>query len=58
MTTLISKLKFMMHTYNPLAMSLPTINFLHFMVSEIWPGQNVKGQGYYSKINGQIKVTP
>ena len=39
-------------------MSLPTINFLHFTVSEIWPGQNFKGQGHYGKVKSQIKVTP
>ena len=42
MTGLISKLNTMMHTYNPYAMSLPTINFLRFTVSEILPGQNLK----------------
>ena len=39
-------------------MPLPTINFLHFTVSEILSGQNFKGQGHYSKVKGQIKVTP
>ena len=39
-------------------MSLPTINFLHFTVSEILPGQNFKGQGHYSKVKCQIKATP
>ena len=58
MTALISKLKIMMHSYNPLAMSLPTINFLHFTVSEILPGLNFKGQGHYGEVKGQIKVTP
>ena len=58
MTTLISKPKIMMHTYNPEQMSLPTIKFLHFMVSEILRGQNFKGEGYYGKIKCQIKVTP
>ena len=38
-----------MHTYNPEAISLPTIKFLHFTVSKILPGQNFKGQGYYIK---------
>ena len=42
MTALISKLKIMMHTYNPYVMPLPTVNFLHFMVSEILPGQTLK----------------
>ena len=58
MTALISKLKTRMHTYNPWAMSLPTINFLHFTVSEILPGQNFKGQGHYGMVKCQIKVTP
>ena len=58
MTALSSKVKIMIHTYSSLAMSVPTINFLQSMVSEILPGQNSKGQGYYSKIKGQIKVTP
>ena len=58
MTALISKLKTMMHTYNPEAMSLSTINLLHFTVSEILPGQKFKGQGHYGKVKCQIKVTP
>ena len=36
----------------------PKINFQHLTVSEIWPKQNFKGQGYYSKVKGQIKVIP
>ena len=39
-------------------MSLPSINFLHFTVIKILPGQNFKGKGHYSKIKSQIKVTP
>ena len=39
-------------------MSPPSINFLHLTVSEIWPRQDFIGQGHYSKVNGQIKVTP
>ena len=31
----------MLHTYKPLPMSLPSINFLHLMVSEIQPGQTI-----------------
>ena len=31
-------------------MPLPTINFLHFTVSEILSGQNFKGQGHYDKV--------
>ena len=47
-----------LHTYNPQLMSLPSINFLHFMLSEIWAGQDFIGQGQYGKVNGQIEVTP
>ena len=47
----------MLHTYNPWAMSLPSVNSLHFPVSKILPGQDLKGQGYYSKVKDQIKVT-
>ena len=39
-------------------MSLPSINFLHLTVSEICAGQDFIGQGHYSKVKGQIKVTP
>ena len=46
----------MCHTYNLLAMSLPSINLLHLMVSEILPGQIFKGQGHYGRIKSQIKV--
>ena len=31
-------------------MSLPSINFLHFTVSKIYPGQDFIGQGHYSKV--------
>ena len=34
----------MLHTYNSHLMSLPSINFLHFTVSEIQPGQDFIGQ--------------
>ena len=47
-----------LHTYNPQSMSPPSINLLHFTVSEILSGQNFEGQGHYSKVKGQIKVTP
>ena len=47
-----------LHTYNSQQMSLPSIIFLHLTVSEILPGQDFIGQGHYSKIKGQIKVTP
>ena len=46
------------HTYNSQPMSLPSINFLHLMVSEIQPGQDFIGQGLYCKVKGQINVTP
>ena len=39
-------------------MSLPSINFLHLTVAEIMPIQDIIGQGHYSKVKGQIKVTP
>ena len=38
-------------------MSLPSTNFLHPTVSEIYPGQDFIGQGHYCKVRGQIKVT-
>ena len=31
----------MLHTYTPQPMSLPSMNFLHLMVSEIQPGQTI-----------------
>ena len=34
-------------------MSLPSINFLHLTVSEIYPGQNFVGQGHYSKVKSR-----
>ena len=39
-------------------MSPPNINFLHLTVAKLWPKQDFKGQGHYSKVKGQIKVTP
>ena len=42
MTALISKLKIMMHTHNPKAMSLPTTNVLHFTILDIMSKQNFK----------------
>ena len=47
----------MLPTYNPQAMSLSRINFIHLMVSEILPGQNFKCQGHFGTIKSQIKVT-
>ena len=47
-----------LHTYNPSPMSLSSINFLHLTVSEILPRQDFIGHGHYSKVKGQIKVTP
>ena len=42
-----------MHTYNPLPMSLPSINFLQLMVSELLPGQDFIGQGHYGKVKSR-----
>ena len=39
-------------------MTHPGFNFLQITVSEIWPRQDYKYIGHYSKIKGQIKVTP
>ena len=39
-------------------MSLLSINFLHLTVSEIYPRQDFIAQVHYSKVKGQIKVTP
>ena len=48
-----------LNTYNSQPMSLPSpYQFLHLTVSEISPGQDIKGQGHYSDVIGQIKVTP
>ena len=55
------------HTYTPLEMSIPSINFLHLIVPKIYPGQgfkgqghygSFKGQGHYGNFKGQIKITP
>ena len=43
-----------LHAYNPKA----SINFLHFTICEIQPGQYFQSQGHYDKVKGQIKVTP
>ena len=53
----------MMHTYNPQLMFLKSNNFLHLTVAEIYPGQDIIGQGHYGKVThtlwqGQIKVRP
>ena len=42
-----------LHTYNPLRMSLPSINFLHLTVSEIWPREDFIGQSHYSKVKSR-----
>ena len=39
-------------------MTQPSINFLLLTVSEICPRKDFKGQGHYSKVKGQIRVTP
>ena len=43
----------MLHTYNPQPMTLPSINFLYFMVSETVLDQYFKGQGHYSKVKSR-----
>ena len=45
-----------MHTDIPQPPSLPTINLLHLMVSEILPRQDFIGQGHYGKGQGQTKM--
>ena len=59
MTTFISKLKIMMHTYNPYGspLTLPTINIVQLTTAEIQPGKDIIGQGRYDEVKGQIKVT-
>ena len=47
----------MMHTYTTTLLSLPNINFLHLIVSEIRPGQGFKDQGHSDKVKGQITAT-
>ena len=47
-----------LYTYNPQLMSLPSINFLHLRLDEIYPGQHFQTQGYCGKVKRQIKVTP
>ena len=48
----------MLHTNTPYPMSPPSINVLYQMVSELYPGPIFKVQRHYSKVKGQIKVTP
>ena len=43
----------MLHTYTLPPVSLPSINILHFTVSEIWPGQDFIGQGNYGKVKSR-----
>ena len=43
----------MLHTYNPQPMSLPSINFLHLMVSKTKPGQEVKVTTTRSKVKSR-----
>ena len=38
---------------HPQPMSLPSINFLHLMISEILPGQDFQTQGHYSKVKSR-----
>ena len=42
-----------LHTYYPQPMSLPSINFLHLTVAEIWPRQGFIGQGHYGKVKSR-----
>ena len=61
-TTARSKVKSRSHHdivhLHPSPIALPCNNFLHLMVSEIQPGQDLIGQGHYGKVKGHIKVTP
>ena len=45
----------MLHTSNPQSMSLPGINFPHLTVADIYPLQDITGQGHYGKVKRQIK---
>ena len=36
-------------------MSLPSINFLHFTVAEIQPGQEFIGQGHYGTVKSRSR---
>ena len=42
-----------LQTYNARPMSLPSINFLHLMVSEIQPRQEFQTQGHYIKVKSR-----
>ena len=42
-----------LHTYNPQPMSLPCIDFLRLMLSEIYPRQDFIGQGHYGKVKSR-----
>ena len=61
-TTARSKIKSRTHHdvahLHPQLMSLPSINFLHLTVSEIWPGQDFQTQGHSGEVQGQIPITP
>ena len=46
-----------LHTYMPKSMTMQSINFLHLTVSKIWPILDFKGQGRYSEVNSQIKIS-
>ena len=39
-----------LHTFTPKPMSLPSINFLHLIVSEILPREDFTGQAHYGKV--------
>ena len=40
----------MLHTFNPKAMSLPSIIFLHRTFAETYTGQDIMGQGHKGKV--------
>ena len=48
----------MLHKYTSEQLSLSSINLLYLTDSMIQPRQHCEGQGHYSKVKGQIKVTP
>ena len=42
-----------LYTYTSKPMSLPSINFLHLTVSEIWSRQDFQTQGHYGKVKSR-----
>ena len=47
-----------LHNFTTEAISLPSMDILHLMVSETWPKQDIQTQGHYGKVKGNIKVAP